>query len=119
MMFRDLLRLRREDPAFRAQRVGGVDGAIVAPWAFALRFFDDAGDRLLLVNLGPDLDLRSAPEPLLAAPAGGGWQVIWSSEDPRYGGGGTPAVEADGWRLLGESAVVLAPRGEPAADYVV
>src|SRR5439155_10035105 len=118
-MFRDLLRLRREDPAFRAQRPGGVDGAVLGPSAFVLRFFHDAGDRLLVVNLGPAVDLRPAPEPLLAPPAGRNWQVIWSSEDPRYGGGGTPAVEADGWRLLGESAVVLAPRGEPAADYMV
>src|SRR5439155_21278952 len=33
-MFRDLLRLRREDPAFRAQRSGGVDGAVLGPSAF-------------------------------------------------------------------------------------
>jgi len=118
-MFRDLLRLRREEPAFRAQRRGGVDGAVLGTSAFVLRFFDDAGDRLLLINVGPDLHLRPAPEPLLAAPAERGWQVIWSSEDPRYGGGGTPAVEGDGWRLLGESAVVLAPRGGPVAEYVV
>jgi maltooligosyltrehalose trehalohydrolase len=118
-MFRDLLRLRREDPAFRAQRPGGVDGAVLGPSAFALRYFHDDGDRLLVVNIGPDLVLRPAPEPLLAPPDGGGWQVIWSSEDPRYGGAGTPAVEVDGWRLPGESAVVLAPRAEPAAEYVV
>jgi maltooligosyltrehalose trehalohydrolase len=118
-MFRDLLRLRREDPAFRAQRLGGVDGAVLGSSAFVLRYFHDTGDRLLLVNLGPDLELRPAPEPLLAPPSGSGWQVIWSSEHPRYGGGGTPWVVADGWRLLGESAVVLAPRAHPEADYVV
>jgi maltooligosyltrehalose trehalohydrolase len=118
-MFRDLLQLRREDPAFRAQRLGGVDAAVLGPSAFVLRYFHDAGDRLLIVNVGSHVDLRPAPEPLLAPPAGRGWQVIWSSEDPRYGGGGTPAVIAEGWRLFGEWAVVLAPRAEPAAEYIV
>ena len=48
-----------------------VDGAVLGPEAFVLRFFGENGsDRLLLVNLGRDLDLDSAPEPLLAPPAG-------------------------------------------------
>src|SRR5262249_2213006 len=32
-LHRDLLRLRREEPAFRAQRPGGVDGAVLGPHA--------------------------------------------------------------------------------------
>ena len=36
--------------------------------------------------------------------------MVWSSEDRRYGGEGTPPVETqDGWRVMGESAAVLAP----------
>ena len=59
---RDLLRLRREDPAFRAERLHGVDGAVLGPEAFVLRYFaEDGNDRLLLVNLGRDLHLVSAP----------------------------------------------------------
>ena len=34
----DLLRLRREEPVFRAQRRGGLDGAVLAPEALVLRF---------------------------------------------------------------------------------
>ncbi len=70
-----------------------------------------AGDRLLLVNLGADLELDPAPEPLLAPPAGARWQVLWSSEDPRYGGAGAPPPEdaAGGWRLPGQAAIALAP----------
>jgi maltooligosyltrehalose trehalohydrolase len=35
---------------------------------------------------------------------------LWSSEDPRYGGGGTAPVETDdGLRLAGHTAIVLAP----------
>jgi maltooligosyltrehalose trehalohydrolase len=108
----DLLRLRRQDPAIRVQKPGGVDGAVLAPAAFVLRFFgDDSDDRLLLVNLGRDLLLATAPEPLLAPPAEGmGWEVRWTSEDVRYGGDSAAASEGeDGWRLPGEAAVVLGP----------
>ena len=72
-LHRDLLRLRREDPVFRAQRPRAASTArCSAPEAFVLRFFgrrDGSDDRLLLVNLGRDLDLDPAPEPLLAPPA--------------------------------------------------
>jgi maltooligosyltrehalose trehalohydrolase len=86
-----------------------VDGAVLAAGAFALRYFGGAkGDRLLLVNLGCDLDLVPAPEPLLAPPGQGDWRVTWSSESPRYGGQGTAPVNTEGrWRLVGESAVLL------------
>jgi maltooligosyltrehalose trehalohydrolase len=118
-LHRDLLRLRREDAAFRAQRPHGVDGAVLGPHSLALRFFSPAGheaDRLLLVNLGRDLPLRVAPEPLLAPPPGLSWHVAWSSEDPAYDGGGTPPiVTADGMRIPGEAAILLAG-GPPAGE---
>lgn len=70
---------------------------------------DQAGDRLLIVNLGRDLHLENAPEPLLAPPQDARWRLLWSSEDPRYGGWGTPPVESDeGWRVPGHAAVLLA-----------
>jgi maltooligosyltrehalose trehalohydrolase len=114
-LHRDLLRLRREEPVFRAQRRGGVDGAVLAPQAFVLRFFgDDGDDRLLLVNFGANVLLAPAPEPLLALDGGQGWEVLWSSEDPRYGGDSAVAEEReDGWRLPGESAVVMKPASPP------
>ncbi len=113
----DLIRLRREDPVFVAQRWGGVDGAVLGPNAFVLRFFDDgANDRLLILNLGVDLHLDPAPEPLLAPPEGMRWRTIWSSEDPRYGGSGTTEAETEeDWRIPGHAALVLGPeREEPA-----
>ena len=110
---RDLLKLRREDPVFRTQRPGGVDGAVLGPEAFVLRFFGaDGDDRLLLVNLGTDLHLDPAPEPLLAPPEGKAWEVLWASEDPRYGGHGVPPVETEeNWRIPGHAAVALRPGG--------
>ena len=107
----DLLRLRREEPAFRAQRKHGVDGAVLAEETFLLRFFgEDDDDRLLLVNFGIDLNLNPAPEPLLAPPAGSEWTVLWSSENPKYGGTGTAALETpENWRIPGHAAVVMKP----------
>lgn len=116
-LHRDLLRLRRMDPIFSAQRSRGVDGAVLSTNAFVLRYFSQvSGDRLLLVNLGCDLLLSPAPEPLLAPPGDARWELIWSSEEPRYGGNGTPPPEAeDIWRMPGRSALVLAaiPQGKP------
>jgi maltooligosyltrehalose trehalohydrolase len=108
-LHRDLLRLRRDDPALGAR--GRLDGAVLGPEAFLLRFFAETPgeDRLLVVNLGMDLGLEPVPEPLLAPPAGLRWSVLWSSEDPRYGGGGAPPPEDEHgcWRLPGAAAVVM------------
>ena len=111
-LHRDLLRLRRQDPVLRSQRPGGVDGAVLGPDAFVLRFFaEDGHDRLLVVNLGHDLHFDPAPEPLLAPPEDMHWETLWSSEDPCYGGTGTPPLESeDNWRIPGEAAVLLLPR---------
>ena len=109
-LHRDLLRLRRQDPAFAAQDLTRLLTAVLGAQAMLLRYQCAAGDRLLLVNLGTDLHLEVAPEPLLAPPLGAGWRTLWSSEDVRYGGRGTAAVETDdGFHLPGHAAVVLAP----------
>ncbi len=112
-LHRDLLHLRREEPVLRrVQRRGDLDGAVLGPGAFVLRYFGEAGDdRLLLVNFGADFPLVPAPEPLLAPPANQRWSLLWSSEDVRYGGAGTPApdTEREGWHLPGRSALFLRP----------
>jgi len=113
-LHRDLLRLRREDPAFSAQDLTRLFTAVLGAEAMVLRYRCASGDRLLLVNLGSDLHLDVAPEPLLAPPRGDSWRTLWSSEDPRYGGRGRAAVEADdGFHLPGHAAVVLAPEVRP------
>lgn len=111
-LHRDLLKLRREDPVFRAQRADRMHGAVLGQEAFVLRFFGGAdGDRLVLINLGLDLHLRPAPEPLLAPPKDGQWEFVWCSEDPRYGGAGCPPMRKTGtWFIPGHSAVVMYER---------
>jgi maltooligosyltrehalose trehalohydrolase len=117
-LHKDLLRLRREDPVFAAQTKGGVDGAILSSRAFVLRFFSAShGDRLLLVNLDVDLKLAIAPEPLLAPPRSRRWEVLLSTEDPKYGGAGVyPPDDEEGWRIPGLAALVLAPAPLEQAD---
>jgi maltooligosyltrehalose trehalohydrolase len=108
-MHRDLLRLRREDPVFSRPQPRGVDGAVLGPETLVLRFFSlGEGDRLLLANLGADLFLRHVSEPLLANMEGCVWDLIWSSESPRYGGNGTPPLQTEqGWRIPGHATVVF------------
>jgi maltooligosyltrehalose trehalohydrolase len=91
---------------------------VLALEAFVIRYFGgEHGDRLLLVNLGRELSIDPAPEPLLAPQAGARWKVQWSSEDPRYGGFGTPPIEGDtGWHLPGESAIVMRPVRDSETD---
>ena len=98
-LHRDLLKMRREDDAFRSQQCQGIDGAVLSAHAFVLRFFTDdhLDDRLLIVNLGPDLTRPSFAEPLMAPPAASlEWTIRWSSEEPAYGGRGTIEM----WALL-------------------
>lgn len=115
-LIRDLLKLRREDPIFRAQDSERIHGAVIGPEAFVLRYFGELPDcRLVLVNLGRDLDPEANTEPLLAPPPGMDWSLLWHSESPRYGGSGVPPLDPDQpWHAPGHSAVVLAP--VPAPD---
>src|SRR5437763_10608770 len=114
----DLLRLRREDSRFREQKTNGVDGAVLGPASFLLRYFSEANrdDRLLVVNFGESRDLNPIPEPLLAPPLGFEWETLWSSESARYGGSGTATVATqDNWTLPAEATVALrlVPEKEP------
>jgi maltooligosyltrehalose trehalohydrolase len=87
-----------------------IDGAVLGPECLALRYLAaDGDDRLLLVNLGRDLVLRPVPQPLLAAPEGRSWTLLWSSESTRYDGAGTPPLVGPEheWRVPGHAAVLL------------
>lgn len=110
-LYRDLLRLRQSEPALRGRWPGTMDGAVLGPRSFCLRFFGpDGDDRLAMFNFDGDYHLEIAPEPLLAPPLGCNWRVQWSSEDPKYGGHGTiPLDSEENWWLPGHSAVVLQP----------
>lgn len=117
-LYKDLLRLRRDDAGLRhARRTGRIDGAVLSDRAFLLRFFgEDGDDRLLIVNLGPDLLMNAVPEPLVAPPEGRDWTLLWSSEHPAYGGEGQQRVGGPevAWTMPGHATSLLAP-GKPSA----
>ena len=122
-LHRDLLELRRDDPTVRREGEDGVvvDAAALSDDILFVRYFgaeeDGAADRLLIVNLGADYEPRSLSEPLVAAPRGHRWDLVWSSDDPRYGGAGVRAPHDDRELFAaGETAVLLAatPGEEPS-----
>jgi maltooligosyltrehalose trehalohydrolase len=111
----DLIAMRRTVPAFVRQPSavkGELDGAVIAAEALILRYYDDRGsDRLLAVNLGPDLPVRSIADPLTAPPDGKEWFLEWSSEVPRYGGEGQREIDmTQRWTFPSETALIFALR---------
>jgi maltooligosyltrehalose trehalohydrolase len=112
-LHRDLLRLRRDEPAFASQRTDLIEVVALGSDCLALRYFDESAvgnsDRLLLVNFGRQLHYWPCPQPALAPPSGQHWEILWSTESVKYGGISTPPVETDtGWHIPAEAAVVLA-----------
>ncbi|MGH7445023.1 MAG: malto-oligosyltrehalose trehalohydrolase [Longimicrobiales bacterium] len=109
-LHRDLIGLARRDAVLRTTKPAG---AVLGSRALALRWHASGGDRLLLVNLGRRIRRGSIAEPLLAPPACAHWTLCWSSNDVRYGGGGTPGVETvRGWQVPAHAAVLLEPAPE-------
>jgi maltooligosyltrehalose trehalohydrolase len=111
-LHRDLLRLRREDPVLSRPRCRGLDGAAINDRAFVLRYFgEEHGTRLLVVNLGGRVHADPFAEPLVALPRGQRWETVISTEDPAYGGWGTPPIQTpdDGWWLPAECVALLRP----------
>jgi maltooligosyltrehalose trehalohydrolase len=106
----DLLKLRREDSRFRQQSSGGIDGAVLGPASFVLRYFsNEKDDRLLLVNFGERQIVNPASEPLLAPPLDCRWKTVWTSDSLRYGGAGSTVATRERWKLPAESTVALQP----------
>ena len=116
----DLLEVRRMDATIALQGEGGLDGATLNERAFVLRFrAPDDDDRLLVVNLGADIDLVAVAEPLVAPPpqpTSASWAVLWSSEAAAYGGGGTPSWQQDRWPVPGHAALLLGPGSRRSDD---
>jgi maltooligosyltrehalose trehalohydrolase len=110
-LHRDLIRLRQHDAVIRRQSSAEIEGATLSDDAYVLRYLPPDGEtRLLVVNLGVAIARPFLAQPLVAPPAGTKWAILWSSEDPAYGGNGTPELDTnDGWRLPGEAAVLLHP----------
>jgi maltooligosyltrehalose trehalohydrolase len=109
-LHRDLLALRRSDPTLSQASARRIDGAVIGEHAMLIRYItpDPGGHRLLMLNLGRDLQMSVVAEPLLAPIVGHQWQPAWSSDHPDYGGGGRRPAELDKfWILPADSAVFI------------
>jgi maltooligosyltrehalose trehalohydrolase len=108
-LHRDLLTIRREDAVIASSPRRRIEGAVLGPRTFILRYnIGNVDDRLLVINLDVDLDLPLVPEPLLAPPIGCRWDIQWSSDALIYGGPGETSIRIHPtWRLTAESAVLL------------
>ena len=67
-------RLRRGDPVVGARRPASTGRPLADERSCCATSAARHGDRLLVVNLGPDRDLTIVPEPLLAPPEGTRWE---------------------------------------------
>ena len=113
-MYKDLIKVRKKLIEMDFQGIGRADGAILTEDCFLIRYFLDDYEKLLIINLEKDINLNPAPEPLLAPPEGMNWEIEFSTEDPKYGGCGTPPLDTDdGWQILSYSAVLLKSEWNP------
>jgi maltooligosyltrehalose trehalohydrolase len=109
-LYRDLLRLRREDEVLSTLGTGSVrvESSAPTPTLLLIRYLADMAHRLLIVNLADD-HLSPMNDPLLAPRPRSRWQLRWSSESIDYGGGGiVPLTDAGRWLLPANAAMLLA-----------
>jgi maltooligosyltrehalose trehalohydrolase len=110
LLHQDLIALRRSDPVINGQERHFLDGAVYGPHLLILRYFgrDSGNDRLMMINFDRDQAISPAPIPLLAPPPGRSWELIFSSENPRYAGQGAPEIRFDEQlAMVGYSATVF------------
>ena len=110
-LHKDLLRLRREDPVMRAQRMRGARRRRALRSRVRASLFRRVHGRSTCSSSisARGCTRRPIPEPLLAPSRGGSWRTVFSTESPKYGGWGTPPLEtiSDGWWIPAECAVLL------------
>jgi maltooligosyltrehalose trehalohydrolase len=107
-LHKDLIRIRKKIITPFVLENKSYDGAVLSDNCFLLRYFLDDNDWLTIFNIGKDLHLNPAPEPLLAPPENKEWDIYWSTEESDYLGYGTPAYETEeNWRITGYSAAIF------------
>jgi maltooligosyltrehalose trehalohydrolase len=99
-LYRDLLRIRRTEPALRpAASTVGVRNDEAAGWV-AVRYDQQASVLEAVFNLSPE----SRTVPLAGA---GSWSLALSTDAPEYGGRAAAALAGRAVRLPGHTAVLL------------
>ncbi|MBV9774877.1 MAG: glycogen debranching protein GlgX [Gemmatimonadetes bacterium] len=111
-LYRELLKLRREEPALRERGRDSFRALALGETGVALRRQAAGGETLLLVaSLSGPLRVDTAAHGETVAPADGGWELLLSTEEARFGGVGEGEVARLGedgtLELAGPGAVVL------------
>lgn len=107
-LHKELINLRKTDPIFKKVNKIPIEGAVLGPDTFIIRYFgEEQGDRLLVVNFGQDNQFSPAPQPLLVAGDQLKWELLFSSEWMKFGGQGMPVPQFEPWEIPGHSAYVL------------
>ena len=99
----------RDDPVFASQRSDRLHGAVLGGRGVSsCDIWAKPATIGCCWSISAAICISSpAAEPLLALRAGPDWQLLWSSEDPRYGGCGTPPLKETEWYLPGHATLVL------------
>ncbi|HEX2189319.1 MAG TPA: malto-oligosyltrehalose trehalohydrolase, partial [Longimicrobiaceae bacterium] len=115
-LYRELLALRRAEPALRERGRGSVAASALGERAIALRRSGPDGSALLLVvALDGLLRVDTAERAETRPPGGGRWELVLATEDARFGGereGELAALSRDGvLETEGPGAVLLRAAG--------
>jgi maltooligosyltrehalose trehalohydrolase len=108
-LYEDLLALRHGDPVLSALGTPevAVETSAPTPEIVLLRYTAGGRTLLLLVNLGPRTQF-AMNDPIVALSASRRWQLVLSSEHPKYGGSGVVDSFGDGcWDLQAHCAGLL------------
>ena len=107
-LYRELLALRRTEPALRGRGREGMAVSAVGDRALALRRAAPDGAAILLVaNLGDALELRPGDLPDTGAPPGREWSLLLATEAGHFGGEDTCRLDGDTLELRSAGALVL------------
>ena len=96
-LYRELLRLRREDPVLRVQDRLQTRATEVGPQIVVVERWDGDERRVLVANFGPSVGITFADQPDLKQRLESEWKLLLTSSDRRFGGdGGACGLTSEG-----------------------
>jgi maltooligosyltrehalose trehalohydrolase len=104
-LYKTLLALRKKDPTLSQPH--HLDGSVCGNLLLIRYFGKGNDDRLVICNMGKDLQVSSLADPLFAPPLDKKWELLFSSNDIGYGGNGTPAWGSPFWDMPAYTTYVL------------
>ncbi len=105
-LYRELLRLRRSDPALSKQDRRAMQARAIENDILAVHFHAEEGDRLMLANFGEEKSLSASD---ISLDSIGGLRILLDTNEPRFGGSGNlVAWHGDTFKLPAHCAVFLA-----------